>query len=580
MINTDIAMKKYFSIFKSVLLAAALVVLGSCKDAWNDHYSFKETESKYPVDKLAETLKLKSSDGYSNFYEALRTTKMCDKHGKPIDITYLELLEEDQFLTVWAPSNNSVQDWSLYTKRDKTAAEHKEVGEKFIMNHIARFKHSVGAGVDEKVYMMNGKPYHSEGDAISGKSYHDKNIRCSNGVLHCIDGVLEFLPNLYEFITTDSRYKELFGDWFKSYTIQEIDPSRSVAQGINEDGEMVYVDSVMTEYSTLMSNFGYIKAEDSTYAMVLPTPELWATVYEHIKESFVYKEDGLNNDSLQKFYTFTTMMGDMFFNTNKKANIYLPDSIYSTQYYATENRRDGKPYHIFGKPYEPGGLFKNCVDSMECSNGVIYFIDQWPFDDELTYLRPIILEAENYSGNLSRFITQYQTIRTMDGEELETPVQVMRLSMKGMDKWDAQFYIGNTLKGRYKVKIVVAPNLQTSVPDPDNPGMTKHLPFKIHPKIAFDTPTTFDSILFDSIGYDTIVNPRTGRIRVVPADYIITNDVSKIDTIDLGTVDIPFCSYDMIQSRLSIELSSRVEDNSKNTSELWLDCFILEPVVE
>ena len=156
----------------------------------------------------------------------------------------------------------------------------------------------------------------------------------------------------------------------------------------------------------------------------------------------------------------------------------------------------------------------------------------------------------------------------------------MRLSMKGMDKWDAQFYIGNTLKGRYRVKIVVAPNLMTSVEDPNNPGMTTHLPFKIHPKIAFDTPTMFDSILVDSIGYDTIVNPRTGRIRVVPSEYIISNNVSKIDTIELGTVEIPFSSYDMNQSRLSIQLSSRVEDNSKNTSELWLDCFILEPVVE
>ena len=132
-------MKKFFTISKTVLLAAVLVAFGSCKDAWNDHYSFKETESKYPVDKLAETLKLKSGDGFNNFYEALRTTKMCDKHGRPIDITYLELLEEDQFLTVWAPSNSSIQDWSLYTKKDKTNAEHKEVGEKFIMNHIARF---------------------------------------------------------------------------------------------------------------------------------------------------------------------------------------------------------------------------------------------------------------------------------------------------------------------------------------------------------------------------------------------------------------------------------------------------------
>jgi uncharacterized surface protein with fasciclin (FAS1) repeats len=574
-------MKKYFTISKSVLLAAALVVLGSCKDAWNDHYSFKETESKYPVDKLAETLKLKADDGFSNFYEALRTTKMCDKHGRPIDITYLELLEEDQFLTVWAPSNSSIQDWSLYTKKNKTNAEHKEVGEKFLMNHIARFKHSVGEGTNEKVYMMNGKPYRSLADGISGQSYHgdDKNIRCSNGVLHFIDGYLDYLPNLYQFLTTDSRYKDLIGNWFKSYTIQELDTENSVSQGVNENGEMVYVDSVMIESSILLEAFGYINSEDSTYSLVLPTPELWTGLYNRISQHFLYKEDGLNNDSLQKFYTYATIMSDMFFNMNKKSNIYLPDSIYSTQYYAYDNRRDNKPYHIFGKPYQANGIFGSSIDSVVCSNGVAYILNQWPVTDDLSFLRPITLEAEDYNGDLSRFTVQYANIKAdYDGTDYLTSLKVMRLSMKGMDKWDASFYIGNTLRGKYKIKMVVSPNLLTSVPD--GHGGSTYLPFKIHPSILFDTPTMYDSVLVDSTGYDTVYNSK-GIPRLVAAPFMIYNNVNKLsDTIELGIVDIPYSSYDMEQSRLQIKLSSKVENTSKNTSELWLDCFILEPVVE
>ena len=572
-------MKKYFTISKSVFLAAALVVFGSCKDAWNDHYSFKETESKYPVDKLAETLKLKSSDGFSNFYEALRTTKMCDKHGRPLDITYLELLQEDQFLTVWAPSNSSVQDWSLYTKKNKTNAEHKEVGEKFIMNHIARFKHSVGEGTNEKVYMMNGKPYRSTGVGISGQSYHgdDKNIRCSNGVLHFIDGYLDYLPNLYQFLTTDPTYKELIGNWFKGYTVQDLDLDNSVPQGINENGEMVYVDSVLIESSILLRDFGFINSEDSTYSLVLPTPALWTTLYNRISQYYLYKEDGLNNDSLQKFYTYATIMSDMFFNMNKKSNIYLPDSIYSTQYYAYDNRRDNKPYHIFGKPYQANGLFGGSVDSVVCSNGTVYIVNQWPVTDEVSFLRPIVLEAEDYSGDLSKFTVQYANIRFINNGVEENTIKVMRLSMKGMDKWDASFYIGNTLRGKYKIKMVVTPNLLTSVSD--GHGGSTYLPFKIHPSILFDTPTQYDSILVDSIDFDTVYNSK-GIPRLVSAPYMIYNDVSKIDTIELGTVEIPYSSFDMDQSRLQIKLSSKVENTSKNTSELWLDCFILEPVVE
>ena len=399
-------------------------------------------------------------------------------------------------------------------------------------------------------------------------------------MLHCIDGALDYLPNLYEYITTDDTYKDLFGNWFKSYTIQELDPSRSVAQGINENGEMVYVDSVMTEYSVLMRNFGYINAEDSTYSLVLPTKELWNSVFNRLKGYFVYREDDLNNDSLQKFYTYTTMMGDMFFNMNKKVNKYLPDSVFSTQYYANENRRDGKPYHIFGNPYDKAnGLFGSCVDSLECSNGTIYFINKWPFEDELTFLRPIILEFENYSGNLGRFSVLYQTIRQIDGVELDKAIQVMRLSMKGMNKWDARFYISNTLKSKYSVKLVAAPNYLTSVPDPNDSTKTVHLPFKIHPKITFDTPTMYDSTLFEYYHYDTIVTS-SGRIRIVKSEGIINNNVSWIDTIEIGVVDVPYCGYDMPGARLSLTLSSRVENTSLNTPEAWLDCLILEPVVE
>lgn len=560
-------MNSYFNFSKkSVLLLAAVMILGSCNDTWNEHYSFKETSSKYPVSKIAETLD--GISGFDQFYEALRTTKMCDKHGVPLNITYLDLLSEDQFLTVWAPSNSSVQDWSLYTKKNKSAAEHKEVGEKFIMNHIARFKHSVGEGTDEMIYMLNGKAYKSTNDGLDGRAYHsadERNIRCSNGVLHCIDGHLEYLPNLYEFITTSADYKDIFGDWFKSYTIKELDPSRSVAQGFNDDGEMVYVDSVMTEYNILLNRYARINAEDSTFAMVLPTPRVWDSVYNHIKESFEYAEAGLNNDSLQKFYTNTTMMTDMFYNLNKKVNRYLPDSVFSTKYNSTENRRDNKPYHIFSKPYDPNtGLFSSSVDSIECSNGMVYIIDSWPFADTLTYLRRIRLEAESYT-NLSEMSLKQTSIQIDDND----PVQVMRISQEGRKDWEAKIYIHDNLKGRYSVKMVMAPDVVNMMPN------------YIHPKVSYYMPNRKEVDLVDSV---TIVRVeyRPGKFRNLTVKYYAINSLTKMDTIEIGEIDVPYCNYDMNQARLSVTLSSGVNEmnSEKYSSELWLDCIILDPIVE
>lgn len=554
----------------SAVLIAVPVLFGSCQDTWKDHYSFKETNSKYPVDKLAETLG--NIDGFDKFVTVLSTTRTIDKNGAPLNTTYMDLLCEDQFLTVWAPSNSSVPDslWAKYTKAGKSAKENVEVAEKFIQNHIARFKHSTGEGINERIVMMNGKAYKSLADGIGGNPYHgdEKNIRCSNGVLHCIDGYNKYLPSLYEYVTTSSDYKDLFGDWFKSFTIQELDPDRSVSQGFNDFGEIVYIDSVMIESNALMSRYGRIHTEDSTYAMVMPTPALWPSVYDHIKDYYVFAESELNNDSLQQYYTRTTMMTDMFYNLNPKVQRYMPDSVFSTLYSAAENRREGKPFHIFGQPYSATGLFGSCVDSVECSNGKIYFLDKWPFADTTTFLRQIKLEAETYQ-NLPNLILKQQSVQTVGDSTYENPIQVMRISGDGVSNWSGKIYLSDNLKGKYNVKMVMLPNTVTELPN------------YIHPKISYLMPDGSEQVLIDSVTVQR-VEYRPGKFRETKVSFYAINDMTKMDTINLGTINLPYCNYDMNQDKLSVTLSSGVnEKNSeKYSSEIWLDCIILDPVVE
>ena len=560
-------MKRYFSISKSVLLAAALMVFGSCQDSWNEHYSFKETESKYPVAKLAETLDQVS--GYGKFYDALRYTKMCDKNGFPLDETFLDLLMEDQFLTVFAPSDAANVDWALYTKKGKTDAEHKEVGEKFLKNHIARFKNSVTSDT-VKVTMLNGKIYSIMPTSIEGNAYHgdDLNLRCSNGVLHCIDGYLNYLPNLYEFITTDPTYKPILGDWYKSFTVKELDPYESVAGGLNENGEIWYVDSVTYESNILMSRYARIIAEDSTYAMVLPSPTLWDTVYNRIAKSFEYAEKALNNDSLQQFYTRTTMLTDLFFSLNPKVQRYLPDSVVSTLYSAAENRQEGIAYHVFGHPYANNGIFGSASSTVKCSNGTIYIIDEWPFADTLTYMRPIKLEAESIT-NLYGFIAKQQPVSVVGDDTLKNSIQVMRISQEGVKNWTAKVFLYDNLKGKYRVKFVMAPN---TVDD---------MPCYIHPIVSYSMPDGTTQTLIDSARIvKQEVSP--GMFIEQKINFYMVNDMSKLDTIDIGVVDIPYCNYDMLQAKLSVTMVSGVNERNseKYTSEVWLDCIILDPIVE
>ncbi len=564
---------------KAVLLAVSLMVLASCNDAWNDHYSYKN-DSNYPVEKIDVTLK--GIDGYKNFYKALATTDMCDKYGKRYENSdgsyqsFLSLLNQDQFLTVWAPSDASLPDsiWAKYTDPNKDDALNFEVGEKFLKMHIARFKHTSGGIDTTKVFMLNGKPVSSSPASMGGQAYHgtDKNIRCLNGILHCLDGNIKYLPNIYEYITTEPKYKTLFGDWLASYTIEEVDQSRSVASGIDENGEKIWIDAVMIESSVLLKRFGYINSEDSTYAFLLPTTDLWQTQYDRIKDFYVYNETSLDNDSLQKFYAGNAMLTDLTFNMNRKAQRYLPDSVYSTRYNSQENRRDKRPYHIFSHPYDDvNGIFGKgqCVDSIECSNGKIYITNNWPFKDTLTFLRDIKLEAENYRNLSSLFSVYQRTVQSINGVTLDVPVQVMRISYSsGELSWNAKFNISGNLKGKYSVKAVILPNQEE-----DNK------PIRLHPRITYNDDVLLDStwIEWDYFEFEGV---KDSVSQVV--EYYMVNDPTKVDTLEIGVVEVPYCSYDMITSPLAVTLSSRVNTNNVDiyTSELWLDGIILEPVVE
>ena len=562
-------MKRYLSISKTVLLAAALTVMCSCQDTFNEHYSFHETESKYPVAKIAETLE--DISGFDKFYEALRTTKVCDKKGVPQKSTFLDLLMEDQFITVFAPSDASIDDWSLYTKRDKTDAEHFEVSEKFLKNHIARFKHSVSASTS-KVTMLNGKIYNIKPADIEDQGFHgdDKNIRCSNGILHCIDGRIKYLPSLYEYLTTDPVYKDLLGEWFKSYTVEELDIYESIAMGLNENGEIVYIDSVTYESNRLMSIFGRIIAEDSTYAILLPTKAVWDTVYNRISKYFVFAERNLNNDSLQQYYTRYTMMTDLFFNMSRKAQYYLPDSAISTLYSAAENRREGRAYHVFGHPYAANGIFGSAIDSVKCSNGKVLIIDNWPFSDELTYLRPIKREAESLT-DLNDFSAQQVSLDVIGTDTFNTPIQVMRIYQSGIKDWTCPISIYDNLKGKYRVKLVFAPNTEDELPN------------YLHPTVTYTLPDGQEAVLMDSSRTSVRESPPgSGNFITTTSLYYLVNSMEKLDTVDIGVIDIPYCNYDMLQSKLSVSLTSGVNErnSTRYSSEMWLDCVILEPVVE
>ena len=560
-------MKNYFKkLTSSVWVVSALLVLSSCEsDVWKDHYSYK-SDSSAQISSLAETIE--SIPGSENFVKALKTTFMYNG-DKQLRLTYWDLLNDDQFLTVWLPSKESISDadWAVYTS---TAADkdHKKVGTQFIMNHIARFSHPVGTATKEKVNMLSDKSFRSTGDLMGHVGYTKTNIRCTNGILHCLDGTLVYRPSLYEYITGLSQtvpsesgkiydYQTRLGDWFDKYTLEEVDEKKSVAGDIDDEGVVQYIDKVIIKSSILMKKFGFISVEDSNYALVLPTPAVWDSVYDTVKYYYTYNEIEEARDSMQEFWTNSAMLTDVFFNMNIQN--HPKDSVTSTLFKWAERMSEKLPYHVYQKPYAANGLFADRLDSVICSNGIIYIKDFWPFVDSLTFRRPIKIEAEDQ--RISGVTTNPRTINYLGGRRFNN-LRVMEIS-KATSAWEADYTIEDNLRGKYLVKLVIFPNTIVAMPN------------LIHPVVSYTADIKSEILENGEKKY------KRGA-RWIQLNDTVGRDLTKIDTVVIGPVDFPYSNYNNKPGRVTVTLKSAINNSNEDmfSNKVWLDCIILEPVIE
>lgn len=548
-------MKHFFNFpTKSLLASLAVCLCVSCADTWGDHYSVDPSV----VPDKSITDRLEANPETSEFVKVLKSTKVYNGKKVVDAVTYFDLLSADQFFTVWAPVNSSMSadEWAKWSKENKTKAENLEASTDFIMNHVARFSHP--AGKTERVAMMSGKRYMSTAEKIGTVSYSDKNLACNNGVLHIVQSYIPYCKSIYEYITTDPQYADNLGEFFKSYTIDEIDEEKSVPEGI-KNGKVVYVDSVMIEKSVLMDRFGYINEEDSNYCVVLPTGAAYKQAYQDILPYFNYQSvEGA--DSLQRFWANSALLTDCFFNMNIQQ--YEQEYVTSTVYNDNEYKQTLKRYHYYPMPYNAGGVFKkDVVEEIECSNGKIYLTSQWSFDPKFTWKAPYIKEAENTSGRLAGQLASVTPVTVRGYDISREQILVIKGANATTDRWDVTFGMYDNLSGYYNFYAVIAPNSltgETKTPKPNK----------------FTTTITY----FDENGRIQKYSPVNERKR--PLDYF--NDVNRIDTVLLtpdSAIYIPACNFAQKEPTVKVNLSITMLTNEtkKYSNTMYLDCIIAEP---
>ena len=570
-------MNKYIKLItKSVLGLMSVVVMASCEsDTWKDHYSV-HSDGNESVASLGKTIA--AIPEASKFVETLKSTYMFIGDSLSI-LTYWDFLNDNQFLTVWLPLNSSVSDaeWAEYTKDiDDENKDHRKIGTEFILNHIARFSHPVGSETHERVKMMSNKTYRSVDESIGGVGYQQKNERCTNGILHVLSGHIIYRPNLYDYITGAYSFKSAkgddydyinrkgeFGKWLAKFTREELDEDRSIQGDADENGEITYIDKVIIRSNSVLKKYGYIDVEDSNFIILLPKPEIWDSVYESIGAYYEYESTIKGADSLKNYWTNIAMITDAFFNRNQK---HLQDSATSTQFRWSERMTNKYPYHVFSKPYEDGGIFaaynpatkKGIIDSIVCSNGVIYVSDNWPYSDSV-FRRTIKIEAENIILPGDAWQLRPKSAQYMTNDSTYKWARVMEVSNLATT-WSADYSIANTLKGKYRIKVVFFRNVEED--------MASKASFRI--EYLSNPPKT----LYTGKNGSKTVTYNVGTTKYVPDTIIIGTSATVHDR----SFEMPYGNYESGTPKLRLTINSNKGNDL--TKKMWLDCIILEPVFE
>lgn len=517
--------------------------LVSCTE-WDDHY---EGDHLGTVD---QTLwqQLKSNTQLSDFCQVLEQTKIFRMHKKT-PVSYADLLNSGQSFTVVAPVNGTFNKDSLL-QLVQTAQGDSVVERFFVLNHLSRSLSSIEQD-SKKMPLLNKKHVTMENGTIEGVNLKSYNLRAKNGILHVAARPLPYQRSLYESLS-DKEELSSIGKILRQYEEDYFDANSSVSSGIIE-GVPIYVDSVVIERNRMLQQIGLINAEDSTYWMIAPTTAGWNKAWNEASKYFVYDTKVLKRDSLQQHWTTRALLDDAVFNLTDQRT--LTDSLVSVQYLTYRNfSTNGKPmYHVFQKPFEPGGILYG-AEREECSNGVLFKTQQWPFTPEQTYLRELWSEAEQTQLITSNTECTYNP-RRLTSKLISEGGYLQIVPRTATSNWEMTFRVNNTLSGKYDICAIILPKKIADV------SLTDSKPCKFKAVINY----------VDTLGTAKTFNCNNKQFQ---------SDPERIDTIVLAEAfEFPVCNYNQNDIKVSIKLQCSIlaRETSRYSREMLLDCIYLRP---
>jgi len=513
------------------LLLATIAMLVSCNESWVDHYEAN------------------GQSGEKTLWEVLTGNEELKSFASILENAgYDKYLKGDQKYTVWAPKDSIKT--LLITGADMSD---DDILIQIVNNHIARSEVSVSSLTIDTVRMLNGKEK-ALGHSSAGTATFDeipittKNVICSNGILHIIEHQSPFDNNIWSYIRQDAELTSM-SNYLYSFSITEFDPASSTQSGV-KNGQKVYSDSVFFTSNIMWSKLGNINNESYNYWMLAPTNSAWNEAFTTFGKYYNYPVG--TDTTFHNQYTKQAVVNQILYQVNRQKSPV--DSLTSTT------------GGIFHTPFATGGLFSMVFDTVKCSNGTIFKTSSLLMKPEETFVKPIVVEAEN-----SDYVTDKLNCATTDAEVMVTAANI-RLSNNRFMKFtpvssklrpSVTFAVPNTLSGTYDIGVVFVPQNLT------RNGWT----------------TTVDQ--FPGLVSLTLsdANDKTSNGYITVASAIVS--ASKMDTVWVTKGHIfPKCDYfpDNIPSKakVTVNVASVVKPSqtATYTRNMYIDCIVLKPTIK
>lgn len=592
-------------------LLGCVILLGAtaCSD---DHYDIKEGSVTSGNTLLGNIQASGVTDSLAMILN--RTVVMKSESDKSGQMRYSEMLDQPQTFTVWAPKDGHYPAFyylNILDRRDSLLALGTQeatneawalnyaVANQFVTNHVARFGFESNKE-RQKVRMLNTKVcYYEAANNLFNNIALDadanlNSISSSNGTMHVLDGLSPFAYNLYDYLGYHTEFATLWGILSDPNVEKETFSEGGSTEGaMNENGEMVYVDSVfVTSNSYLDASGAQIRNEDSLYIALLPTNEAWDKAYSTVSSiynygtSYAYDWDSssgtfnksgasglvLDADSLKAYNTNKTLIQSAFFTTSNFPVSDQTDSALVNNYALTADSLISTNGTIYYNS-NVGGLnpIFNGQSPVKASNGYLYALEDYKVNPAYTWLSSHD-ESLIYSFNVASVKGSSSTsgeLVTLTSENRNDSVvgeveddMYRRFEVNGRSNMQIDIRLDNIYSGKYKISAVMLPN-RTCL---------SYIRYNNGEEIQENAMFTCQ-ILDDA---DNRIGSQSGTISV-NNDTIQTYVLFESVEFPKCYVDLPtgYTSFPRLRFTMSPANQTRGKSNSLNISKI-----IIEPVRE